>query len=548
MKTCGATPRRAAFILALSTAACQSSPPPDTGPVTSTTAPTTEVPSVLSLSDAVTCTAPEARLERFYDRTTLPEPAVDDYGLRGAGVVAEDFDGDGQVDLFIVGQDESQLWLNTTNEGQALSFVDETPQWLEGVDLLDSVGAVGVDLIPDGRPDLVITRFDQPNRLLENTGTRFVDRTPSSWTSAWKTQTAALDDTDGDGDLDLFFGNYGELPTSNVDIQPSEPSELYRNDGAGAWSDQSHTLPQAVHDGYVFMAGFYRMEDNHRPDLFVFNDFGRAYSSQRLTFTGPPTIEAESWHSNYEDMGVGVGDVNADSVPDFLITSAATISVFQSGEALGVRGQWVESAGAWGVEVDPYNANQVFGWAAEWADLDHDTDLDGLALMGRWNANTFTEPQTDALWEQVEPLQFVQSAQEPRWGQADEGAARGLALADLNGDGWLDIVKRQLLGPTLIDASRCGTALWMSVTLHQPGPNTRGIGARLRVRTESRPIWQTRWLTAGGSGMYGGGPPTAWFGLGDSTEDATLEVRWPDGHTEVFEGVQTGRHVSLTRL
>ena len=212
VKTC----RQAAFMLALNTAGCQANPLPDTGTSTATQSPTTAVPSALSLSDAVTCLAPEARLETFYDRTTLPEPAVDDYGLQGAGVVAEDFDGDGQVDLFIVGQYESQLWLNTTMAGQALSFVDATSQWLGGVGLSDSVGAVGVDLFPDGRPDLVITRFGQPNRLLENTGKRLVDRTPSSWTSAWKTQTAALDDTDGDGDLDLFFGNYGELPTSNV--------------------------------------------------------------------------------------------------------------------------------------------------------------------------------------------------------------------------------------------------------------------------------------------------------------------------------------------
>ena len=535
--------------LAWALASCGPQTDRDTGSArTETGTGTPSSPEVqLSVSEPVLCAQPERRTERYYDRSTLPSPETDDYDLTGAGVVAEDFDGDGWVDLLVFGQHSSQLWRNTTTEpGATLQFEDATADWLTGLDLQDAVGGVGVDLFPDGRVDVVVTRFGHPNRLLRNTGTRFEDRTPASWTDAWPTQTASLDDIDGDGDLDLFFGSYGDVPQSNTDIPPSEPSELYRNDGEEQWTALSENLPQAIHDGYVFMAGFYRFDERTVPDLLVFNDFGRAYPSQRLRFEFDGTLATEAWHPNAEDMGVGVGDLNGDSVPDFLITSAATISAYQSGEALGLRGQWIESASAWGIEVDPYGANQVFGWAAEWADLDNDADLDGLALMGRWNANAFTEPQQDALWEHVAPLTFEERASSPEWAQADDGAARGLALADLNRDGWLDLVKRQVLGPTLIDASRCGDAGWLSVTLQQPGDNPRGIGSRIRVRRSEGSDWQTRWLTAGGSGMYGGGPPQAWVGLGDA-ETVTLEVTWPDGSVHTFEGLTARTHVTVVR-
>ncbi|HMQ22486.1 MAG TPA: VCBS repeat-containing protein, partial [Planctomycetota bacterium] len=142
-----------------------------------------------------------------------------------------DVDGDGDLDLVLGNGDgygfgrQNRLYLN---DGTGI-FSDVTTARLPRVSDRTTALALG-DLDGDGDLDLVVGNgaltISEQNRLFLNDGTgSFTDvtatRMPANIDS---TRSVALGDVDGDGDLDLVVGNYGQ-------------NRLYRNNGAGAFTE-----------------------------------------------------------------------------------------------------------------------------------------------------------------------------------------------------------------------------------------------------------------------------------------------------------------------
>ena len=87
---------------------------------------------------------------------------------------------------------------------------------------------------------------------------------------------------------------------------------------------------------------------------------------------------------------------------------------------------------------------------------------------------------------------------------------------------------------------------WLTVQLRQPEQNVFGIGAKVTVVTgDDR---QTRWLSAGGTGLAGSAPPDLLFGLGTRTDVDRIEVLWPDGTRSTHTDVSVDRHTTIKRL
>ena len=116
---------------------------------------------------------------------------------------------------------------------------------------------------------------------------------------------------------------------------------------------------------------------------------------------------------------------------------------------------------------------------------------------------------------------------------------------DLNRDGFLDLIYRDLWGPTRIHLSRCDDSAWLSISLRQRGPNPFAIGAQISVVTADS--IQTRSIEAGSTGLSSGGPPEAHVGLSDADTVERVEVRWPDGAISEISEVQTRARVTITR-
>jgi len=470
--------------------------------------------------------------------------------LESGGLAVGDLDGDGLLDLFVAHELESQLWLNA---GDNLWSEQEDP--FGGADLSRAVGGVVVDFDGDGDLDLSVSRYEEPNVLLANDGSgRFTEVVGAFGNHRWKTQAMSWADVDLDGDLDVYFGSYGEKPETYTSAHvAAEPGEFYLNNGDGTFTEASELIHQDVHDGYAFTSAFYDIDGDHYPELFQFHDFGatsperrsRMLQNQFASGGGFLTdVPGNYIDRDFEDMGIGVADLNDDGLPDFAITSWKKSVVLKSSPTIG----WVEDLGM--VEVETSNRNQVYGWGADFGDVDNDGDVDLAMNFGFWSAYTGggdPKVQVDGLWIQSESGAFENLAAEEQWGINDKNMSRGVLLADVNDDGYLDILKRQLdeAAPTLQHLSQCGDATFLRVELAQSGMNTRAIGATVEVVRPSGQVLR-RWIQAGSASMYVGHPPEAHFGLGED-EAVDVRVTWPDGCVTETKGVATGQRIVVER-
>ena len=136
-----------------------------------------------------------------------------------------------------------------------------------------------------------------------------------------------------------------------------------------------------------------------------------------------------------------------------------------------------------------------------------------------------------------------------RWGIDDTTANHGMALADLNEDGYVDLIKREWGGRLILHLSRCGNRAWLKVRLHDAtNNNPDAIGARVEL-VRGQHTW-TRRLVAGGESLASSGPPELHFGLAEETELDHIEVTWPDGDVVVYpwpEGEGLHRTVVIHR-
>ncbi len=455
----------------------------------------------------------------------------------GMGMAVEDFDGDGRLDIFLPSHDRCDLFMAQADGTYTEESGSRLPASCAGI------SAAPADLEDDGDIDIFVAGIATPEMLLVNDGGgTFVDEAgPRGLTlkSPDPSMGGAWGDLEGDGDLDLFVSNH----TFREGNAPSPPELAYANrlminDGAG-FLDQSATLSEPVLRGYTFIAGWHDLDVDGSTDLYIVNDFGeQVYANHLLLGDSDGGLvdvgEDPGLNLAINGMGLGVGDLNGDGLPDLTVSGWGALHLMLSLES----GVWYDGALASG--LTPSHEDSVVGWAMELADIDNDADLDVLAVFGPSHVkpnSSFANPddQPDALWLNTDGALSEVGAE---WGIDAIANNRGLVVADLNGDGWLDTLRRSPLeGKAVIHHSRCGEAAWVSVRLEAVGGNRSGIGARI-VATEGG-VSQTRWISSGSTGLASGGPLLAHFGLGSTSILDALTVYWPDGDVSAFTNIPT---------
>lgn len=519
----------------------------DTG---GTTVPGTQVVADLLQGGVVVCVDPSLRNAQRFDRRTATTPANSTEWLHAGGILSGDFDGDDVLDFLCPAEPYTNVYRGEGDGGfQVLS-----EQVLAGYDTEMGVGGSVADYDGDADLDILLLRYDERNLLLRNDGNFLFTEVglEAGLSSEGRfSMVGAWSDWDHDGDLDLVIGNYGSPDHTGTvapqDFEPAQPDWFYVNNGDGTFTDRSDLLPQDVHDGYTYVATWFDADLDGWDDLYFINDFGPLVPNTLLFNREGVIFEQDVSNTtalNFEatGMGLGLADYDGDGVQDLLIPQWKALTLHKHSPA----GLWIDNAQAAGITPDVGN-DQEIGWGADLVDIDNDADLDGYVVFGHVDTDNpnWVQPhdQPDALFLNDGTGHFSDVAD--AWDLDDLGVGRGFIVVDFNGDGYLDIAKRDLDGPNVLHLSLCGENAWARVALRQPGQNAFAVGARIEVETAGQR--QTRWVMAGGHSFQSGGPPEVHFGLGVHDVIDLLRVTWPDGAVSEFTMVDSRQTLTVTR-
>ncbi|MDX1396862.1 MAG: FG-GAP-like repeat-containing protein, partial [Gemmatimonadota bacterium] len=537
----------------------------------------------------------------------------------GTGVAIGDVDGDGWADLYLPLLDGANVLYRNLGGWR---FEDVTAA--AGAAALPdrmSRGATFADADGDGDLDLFVTIHAGPNTLLLNDGSGVFAEAASGFAGAWGTTTVTLADVDGDGDLDPYFANYKTAMAQDIfppeertsrnmvvededgelRIRPpydehyavirigenrmrrwetADPDEFYLNDGDGAFmpvpftgggfvSAMGEPLDTAPRD-WGLVARFYDFDDDHRPDLYVSNDFGSAdgiWVNAGGVFRAVPGLAIRT--TTASSMGVDFADIDRDGDTDFITTEMPAFDPVERRTEMGFVSIPSFPPGATGERStalrNVLQLNRGDGTFAEvaraagvaatdwtWAALFLDADLDGyedlfvtngnvwnalhgdthdalrtgrIALDWRREVSAFPPmPQRNLAFRNRGDGTFEETS--AAWGYGGEpDVSFGIATGDLDRDGDLDVVITRFDEPPLVlrnDARGPRVAL----RLVGAAPNTRAIGARVTVQGDGAPP-QSRQVTAGG--MYLSGSDQLLVFAAGSSGTARVTVSWPSG-------------------
>jgi hypothetical protein len=486
----------------------------------------------------------------------------------GSGCAFIDYDADGWPDILLVsGMDwpghrrrHSTLRLYRNNRNG--TFTDVTRSAGLDVELYGMGVAVG-DFNNDGYPDLLITCVGQ-NRLFQNTGKgRFVDVTRvSGLAPRTAVSTSALwCDFDRDGLLDLFVCNYVKWsPEHDVfcsldgkhksyctpEAYQGKTCWLFHNRGNGTFEEV--TANSGVFDSSSKSLGVALLDYDQDgwPDLLVANDTqpNKLYRNQRNGTFKDVAVEAGLAFSNEgkarAGMGVDIGDFENSGSPGIAMTNFDNemIGLYRSAG----KGTYEDIATPAGVGLP---SKTTLGFGCAFLDVDLDGFLDLVVVNGhiddtvrniRGNVGYAQPPQ---LFLNNGKRSFRDVANDLGESFRSPKVGRGLAYGDFDRDGDLDLLMTTNNGPAYLyrNDQLAGNR---SIRFHLTGTqsNRDAIGASVRI--EHGRVTQSR-LVKGGSSYLSQSELPVTFGVGKLDKIARAVIRWPNGRTEEFKDLVTGR-------
>ncbi len=489
--------------------------------------------------------------------------SYDPQAMMGGGVCWIDYNNDGWLDLFAVnsyadvdtgtweahgGLPRSALFENQHGKFTNVSAATHTDIQVKGT------GCVAADLNGDGYTDLVVTTATGVDLLWNNGNGTFTQAASSAGINPkydWYS-SASVADVNGDGRPDLFIAGYTNMldpiktsyagfPTNYQGVRDL----LYLNEGNGP-NGRAHFKEVGVqagiessHFSHGLGSEFTDVNGDGRPDLYVANDedANQLYINEKggpLGFHFVNEAPTYGVADHNAGMGVAEGDYNDDGRPDLFITNsrgqphaAYQSTVLPSGETA-----YTPEMAKFGQALQ---RKQTVGWGDAWVDLSNNGKPDLILANG-------AIPVTN-LKKDTEPMQVLQDLGNSKFTNASgvisqaglpKIIGRGLAVADYNNDGRLDVAVNTIGGPLVLLENTSTTGNWLEVSLKgfHPGailtatlPNGHKLVQELHA----------------GSSYLSSEDPRAHFGLGAAPSVKLLTIRYPNGKLAQLHNVRANR-------
>ena len=444
-------------------------------------------------------------------------------------------------------------------------------------DINASSDALWFDSTNSGRPDLFVVRFGHC-LFYRNLGNgKFREMSKAAGLDRYSNAiTAIAFDYDHDGYVDLFVGSY--FQPVNI-FNPSTPRffpesfetanngggvTLYHNNGNGTFTDVTDKagLRQS---GWALDLGHGDADNDGFDDLYVAVDFGtdRFFHNNGNGTFSDITAKAIGIDSK-KGMNVDWGDYDNDGLLDIYVTNI-TDDYMREGNFL-----WHNNGDLTFTDVSRETGtfDTGWGWGGKFFDYDNDGWLD-LYVVNGWVSAGKESYVPDIFAMVIKPgIDFADARnwppmgnkslsgyqkkrlfhnerghvfkdEAPRHGVDSIRDGRGIGIADFDNDGRLDMfVANVNAEPYLYRNTMPLKSHWVQFLLEGKQSNRAAVGAQVRLVAGGKTFLS---FVNGGNGFASQSTARVHFGLGDADSIERVEVRWPSGGKELFEGLSIGK-------
>lgn len=439
------------------------------------------------------------------------------------GISWQDYDGDGDLDLFVNDKDQHRLY---RNDGAGV-FTDVTPP------ALASPAPLGFyytttwgDYNNDGYLDLYMGNDGDKHALfMGSAGGTFTQVTTGAPVTDMQHSFANVSfvDYDRDGFLDIFCSN-----VKNTQGQ-TEKNSLYKGSGTSFTKITTGSVVTDLQDNWCHAWADYN--NDRCPDLFVGN-MGNDFLYKNNcdgTFTKQTTGPVVS---DGKDSETGSwGDYDNDGFLDLFVGIWGDKCRLYHNNGDGTFTLKT------GTPLDN-NVNNVTG--SGWADFDNDGDLDLYVccwVSSGTVANRFYRNDGGGNFTEVTNNTIT----------ATPHASNACLWADADGDGDMDLYVANKGTANDFFRNEGNSNKWAAFKLIGTTSNKSAIGAKVRVKTtiNGTATWQMREV-GNVSGQLTQSPIMANFGLDSATNIDSVIVQWPSGSDCVFTNVTGSKTYVVT--
>ena len=512
----------------------------------------------------------------------------------GGGVAVGDINNDGLIDVFFTGnQVENKLYLNKGNlqfeDITASSKISGDQRWYTGVTMVDinNDGFLDIYCSVAGKTGIKNNQLfinNQDNTFSERAKEYGIDHIGNSI-------QATFFDFDNDGDLDLYLANYpiAHQSTSNMvykhkmqHVNDTESDKLYRNDG-NTFVDVSK---EAGVKNYSFSLGITAADVNNDgwQDLYVSNDYSIPdfFYLNNKDGTFKEVVKEATSQTSFYGMGIDIADFNNDGLLDIFQVDMDSNSnrrqkanmasmnprLFFETVFYGFHHQYMHNC----LQLNSgYTENNVpvfsnisrlsgtsstdWSWGPLFADFDNDGFKDLYITNGtrrevnnkdffkkivkkEYDSYSYLEKTKMIPSEKIDNFMFKNKGgltfeqTNTAWGLKNKGFSNGVAYADLNNDGNLEIITNNIDDEASIYENKGSEGTnFITIRFKGSSKNTFGLGARVYAHTKDKVQMQELTLTRGFQSSVA---PELYFGLGKHTQIDSLKVVWPGGKSQLF--------------